>query len=325
MTDEELDLLASAYVDGEATPDEVALVERDPELQARVEVFRAVKVDDAAVTPPPGLLDRHVAAALAEFDATAGSNTPDQLGTTAPVVDLRDAAASRADGAATTGRRTADRAAGRTRRRTARTMPAWLPAAAGFVIVGGGFLWAVGQTGGDDDDAADTEAAAIETDAGDDEAEAMDEGAEDSAAMSAMSDDAMEESDEGDDAMAEDGAAESDRTTGGAADADAAAPADEDESTEDAEESLVEPEPLLFFDEIPDVDAIEELPEPETDLERSLCGPEIITDALGEFIGFVPVVVQDELAEIYLFEDGDGAEIRLLIDERCQPLESELS
>lgn len=336
MTDDELDLLASAYVDGEATPDEVAMVERDPELQARVEIFRSVQVDEeaAAVTTPAGLVDRHLAAALAEFEATTGADdgaedgveSPEEAGRTAPVVDLRDASSRRADRTASSRVGSEAASTGRATSRPARTMPSWLPAAAGFVIVGGGFLWAVGQTGGDDD-SADTEAASLATDDGAEEIEADFDAAEesgedgDAAAMSAMSDEAMEESDEGDDAMAED---EAERAEG-AADSEAAAPADDDgddESAEDdAEAELVEPEPALFFDEIPDVDAIVDLPEPETDIERSLCGPEIITTTLGDFVGFIPVAVMDQPAEIYLFLDGDGAEIRLLIDERCQPIE----
>jgi len=343
MTDDELDLLASAYVDGEATPDEVAMVERDPELQARVEIFRSVEMDEetAAVPPPAGLVDQHLAAALAEFEAIGGSGdgagdgveSTDDADRTAPVVDLRDVSARRADRA--TRSETAATSAGsgarasRSNSRPARTMPSWLPAAAGFVIVGGGFLWAVNQTGGGDDDT-ETASLAIDDTADEIEADAAEESGEDgdAAAMSAMSDEAMEESDDGDDAMEEDAMAadeaeEEDRAAG-AADSDAAAPADDegdDESAEDAEAEPVELEPLLFFDEVPDVDTIVDLPEPETDIERSLCGPEIITTALGEFVGFIPVVVQGQPAEIYLFLDGDGAEIRRLIDERCQSIE----
>src|SRR3954463_13468552 len=40
LTPEEADELVSAYVDGEATPVEAALVEADATLLARVEVFR---------------------------------------------------------------------------------------------------------------------------------------------------------------------------------------------------------------------------------------------------------------------------------------------
>ena len=338
MTDEELDLLASAYVDGEATPDEVALVERDPELQARVELFRSVQVEDdgAGSTPPAGLVDRHLSAALAEFEAirgadggaTDGADAPDEVGRTAPVVDLRDAT-RRADrsGAAASAGGAASRT-GRSSSKRARTMPSWLPAAAGFVIVGGGFLWAVGQTGGDDD-SAETASLAIDDSADDSATDAAGGDDGDADAMTAMSDDVMEESD---DAMEEEAMEEDamDEDEGEAARADeaaesAAAPAegdgDDDESAEDAEEELVEPEPLLFFDEIPDVDAIVDLPEPETDIERSLCGPEIITTTLGTFVGFIPVTVEERPAEIYLFEDGDGAEIRLLIDEACEPIE----
>ncbi len=353
MTDDELDLLASAYVDGEATPDEVAMVERDPELQARVELFRSVQLeeDGAASTPPAGLVDQHLTAALAEFEAIAAAggaaadraddeaDEPGEVGRTAPVVDLRDAGARRADrGTSSSAAGSDHRSAagsgsrgGRKNTRPARTMPSWLPAAAGFVLVGGGFLWAVGQTSGGGDDSADTEAAAISTDDSAEEAEAdFDAEDGDASAMSAMSEDAMESED---DAMEEEEAMEEDAMAEDEGEADAgradeaaesgAAPADEgdDDSAEDAEEELVELEPVLFFDEIPDVDDIVDLPEPETDIERSLCGPEIITSTLGEFVGFVPVLVQDREAEIFLFVDGDGAEIRLLTDESCQPIE----
>lgn len=53
MTPQELDELASAYLDGEATPEEAALVESNPHLQALVEELRAVR--DLVATPvePP--------------------------------------------------------------------------------------------------------------------------------------------------------------------------------------------------------------------------------------------------------------------------------
>jgi hypothetical protein len=63
MNDEEL---ASAYLDGEATADEVARVERDPELLARVEQLRTVHLLVAAPVPArgPAERDRAIAAAL---------------------------------------------------------------------------------------------------------------------------------------------------------------------------------------------------------------------------------------------------------------------
>ncbi len=320
MTDEELDLLASAYMDGEATPEEVALVERDPELQARVEAFRAVRVDET-VTPPPGLIDRHLATAMAEFEGIA-SGPADGAG--APVVDLR-AEAARRDGQRADGSDGSDGRADRRRNRPRRTMPSWLPAAAGFVIIGGGLIWAIGQTGGSGDDAAseaDTAALATEDAATEEAAEADAGGADEAADFDTLTDEgeeseAMEES-------AADGAARS-----SAAEAEAPAPADgddaadtaDDEAAEDAEAGLVEPEPLLFFDEVPDPDTIEDLPEPEPDLERSLCGPEILSPSLGEPLGFIPIEIGGRPAELYLFLDGDGTEIRLLIDEDCLRIE----
>jgi len=73
MSDEQLrqDELVSAYLDGEATPAEVAEVEQDDALMARVEQLRSVR--DAAVAPvapvSDELRDRMISAALAAGDA----------------------------------------------------------------------------------------------------------------------------------------------------------------------------------------------------------------------------------------------------------------
>ncbi|WP_419918554.1 anti-sigma factor family protein [Candidatus Poriferisocius sp.] len=66
MTPKELDDLASAYLDGEATMQEVTLVSSDPRLQARVEQFRTIKTQMATpVKPPPSeVRDRMIAQAL---------------------------------------------------------------------------------------------------------------------------------------------------------------------------------------------------------------------------------------------------------------------
>jgi hypothetical protein len=76
MTDHDLpaaddrDLLACAYLDGEATPDERAAVEADPELRTRVEQLRSVRAQVAAPPPPPaGAAGDAVARAL---DAVGG-------------------------------------------------------------------------------------------------------------------------------------------------------------------------------------------------------------------------------------------------------------
>ena len=66
MTPQELDELASAYLDGEATAEETALVDSDPGLQARVEELRAVRDLVAAPVEVPSdeVRDQMIAQAL---------------------------------------------------------------------------------------------------------------------------------------------------------------------------------------------------------------------------------------------------------------------
>lgn len=66
MTPQELDELASAYLDGEAMAEEAALVESDPRLQALVEEFRAVRDLLAAPVEVPSdeVRDQMIAQAL---------------------------------------------------------------------------------------------------------------------------------------------------------------------------------------------------------------------------------------------------------------------
>ena len=78
MTPEELDELASAYLDGETTAEETALVESDPRLQALVEEFREVK---ALVAAPVELPD----------DETQNQMIAQALNHQAPVVSLEKA------------------------------------------------------------------------------------------------------------------------------------------------------------------------------------------------------------------------------------------
>ena len=73
MTDHDLpepderDLLASAYVDGETTPEEAARVEADPALLARAADFRTARALVASPPPPPpGALDAAVREALVD-------------------------------------------------------------------------------------------------------------------------------------------------------------------------------------------------------------------------------------------------------------------
>lgn len=59
---------ASAYVDGVATPEEIALVESDEDVRRAAEALATVRRRLPVGEPPPEETDAHVAAALAEFD-----------------------------------------------------------------------------------------------------------------------------------------------------------------------------------------------------------------------------------------------------------------
>ncbi|MEN9645284.1 MAG: hypothetical protein RL238_1953 [Actinomycetota bacterium] len=117
-------LLAAAYLDGLASPDERARVEASPQLMALVEEFRRVRDGLADVPPAPvGARERGIAAALAEFDRLA----------TAPAAPVAPAASNVV--------------AMRSRR--------WskvLTAAAGLAIVGVIGVAALGSVGGSDSD-----------------------------------------------------------------------------------------------------------------------------------------------------------------------------
>ena len=78
MTDDECIELASAFLDGEVTPDERALVASDPELQALVEELSAVRerlAVTAAVTDAQ-VRDRNIGAAMAAAAATTSGAPP---------------------------------------------------------------------------------------------------------------------------------------------------------------------------------------------------------------------------------------------------------
>ncbi len=79
--------LISAYVDGEASAAEVARLEGDAGLLARADELAALRERLAAPAAPPGLVDAHVAAALATYDdvdpaaSDATSSTVTELAT----------------------------------------------------------------------------------------------------------------------------------------------------------------------------------------------------------------------------------------------------
>lgn len=125
MNDDQLEL-ASAYLDGEATTDERAVVESDPQLLAEVDRLRAVRAALGDVEPPLSpAREAAVAAALAVFDERPASTMPSTPGPSAPtnVIPIEH-------------------------RRRLRRWQGLSAAAAAIVIVGGGI--AITRRGGDD-------------------------------------------------------------------------------------------------------------------------------------------------------------------------------
>ncbi len=173
MTPEELDILASSYLDGEATPEEVALVERDPEVMARVREMQSVQ--EALHTPAPmsaAVREQHLAAALAAFgggDRRASLSVVDGGSTvdlTEPVIVPSPSGEDDGfDGEADDG--VIDLRTQRTQRRPAPALR-WMSAAAGFVIFGFGAVFLASQMNSADDT---TDVAAATSDAGSESAE----------------------------------------------------------------------------------------------------------------------------------------------------------
>ena len=86
-----LDELASAYIDGEASPAEVARVDADPELQARVAGLRTVAAAVAQPVHPSRaeVRDAAIAAALAAAPARTARTEPIEVTDLARVRDRR--------------------------------------------------------------------------------------------------------------------------------------------------------------------------------------------------------------------------------------------
>ncbi|WP_420452058.1 hypothetical protein [Ilumatobacter sp.] len=150
--------LVSAYVDDEATTDERALVETDPDALVDVAQLRSVRAVLAASVEPASLSERegHLAAALDVWERTSDRERSGEA-TPAAGVDAA-AAAAVSTPASGTGRG----------RRPRRSLPQWvLGAAAALLVVGGAGAVLVGlQSGGTDDSAESTsDAASADTEA----------------------------------------------------------------------------------------------------------------------------------------------------------------
>lgn len=323
MTDDELDLIASAYVDGEATPEEVALVERDPDLRARVEAMRALarEVSRPLSLPAPAVMEQHLTAARAGFEWASESG----LAADAGVEPAAGAAAATEPALAEVidlGRRRRSRP-----RRTdaPRTFPRWLSAAAVVLLVGGGAIIVANQAArsGEDSDEVATEA----FDTGSDEAaEAAEESAggaaDDQAAelpsttSQAARDADAELADVEEEATEEAAEAESAADEPASAEADRAAPADGEGTTRSG---LFADEPRMFFDGVPDVDEVlADLPERRVDLERSACALDVEVPAGSEVVGFLPIEIGGGPAEILVVVDASGVESGIIVDDACR-------
>lgn len=319
MTDEELDLLASGYLDGEATPEEVAMIERDPALLARVAELRAAQSAVRAPVPGPsmGLKEDQLAAALAEFDLTDRRTTvmavdpttippevpeaperaddADATENAEPVIDLRSRRAEREQ------RRADD--AGRMR---------WLSAVAAVLVFTVGAVFLVGQiNGGGDDgefagdvpaaDTAATESAEAQlAPAGDDTAANLataDESAD--IASESMAADAEEEFTAED---AADGASEEAADSAGAADSAASEPTIRDF----AEEGFFGDEPVASYARIPTSgELLAELDLPWRDPESAMCADRAELPDGAQVIGYLPI-------EIPAAGDGDVSATRVV-------------
>ena len=149
-------LLASAYLDDEATPDERALVETSPEVLDAVAGFGDVRTVLGATAPEASLSEResHLSAAL---DVWARMSDLERAGEATPSDGVDAAAAA----AVTTPLSDARRSRGDRRKRSgSMSMPQWaLSAAAALVMIAGVGAVVLGILG---EDGADTSEVAVE-------------------------------------------------------------------------------------------------------------------------------------------------------------------
>lgn len=321
MTEDELDLLASAYLDGEATSEEVAMVERDPELLLRVETMRAISGQIASVPePPPALKEQHLAAAMAAFDAApdlgiVGTEDGEAEGKPAEnVLDFKTRAQAK---------ETEDRM-NRVRPVGIGGLPAWMPAAAVFILISGGIIALISTSGGNDD--FDT-ATASETESGEDSAESADftteAGDSDTGAAALAESATVMEDDEAmadeEDAMESDDAMEEEAAMDESADAAEAAPT----TTARAGGGLFPREPVLLFETLPD-DLVQQLIDSEElrDVAESKCAIDLQLEDGFEALAYLPAELAGLPIEAFLIADPAGQELAILVDaEACIPIE----
>lgn len=280
--------LVSAYVDGLAAPDEVAVVEASPVLMAQVATMRSVTAAlGQPASPAPAIKEAHLGAALAEFDSLFGSDQ-DQADQDQPVVrSLDEARTTRA-------------------KRRPRRLNMVAAAAAAVALLFAGVV-AVGLNSGGDSFDTVTEATSASSDAAIESSSALvlgDEDASDDSADAAMDDDeAMDEEEAMEDestaarsepAMAE-AAMEAD------AEADFAAPmaddamADDemaDDAMDDAASGAAPIPPIGFLGDFDELAPLEEA------LQGSLEGSDLTQKALNLVTEVSPIGCPDVIADL---------------------------
>ena len=325
MTDDSYELV-SAYLDGQATDDEVARIEADPTLLREVAEMRAVSAELAEMEAAPDSERRatQIAAALDLFDTLsspakgAGSLLPgDDQTATVPVVDIGQARTKRADKQQ------------RAPEPGSSGFPTWLSAAAGLLIIAGGIGWIATQGMGGDDDAetasvaADTDDREASEEAGD-EATGFDQAIEAAPASEAEArvpttttmplltapEDAAGAATEADDADEEQG--------------EAAQAADESASTGSGSGLFPEEElerGRVFYDAPPSSGELVELTEGELfPIEFSACGADVAGPDPSTLIGFVPVSVAGVSGEAFVFDSDLEGLVTVVVDPDCRPL-----
>ena len=143
---DDLHLLASAYLDGDVTPAERAQVEDDPELTLQVERLRLVRATLADEKPPMiSMRERHLAGALDAWD---------RLPDVEHIAAVRDQTPEGVDAAAAVGASTltAPPPSSLAARRRNRNRTWTLAAAAGLIVVLGGGIVLTGLNRGTNDD-----------------------------------------------------------------------------------------------------------------------------------------------------------------------------
>jgi hypothetical protein len=143
---DDLHLLASAYLDGDVTPAERAQVEDNPDLTREVEQLRLVRATLADDEPPMiSMRERHLAGALDAWD---------RLPDVELIAAVRDQTPAGVDAAAAVGASTliAPPASSLAARRRNRNRTWTLAAAAGLIVVLGGGIVLNGRNRGTNDD-----------------------------------------------------------------------------------------------------------------------------------------------------------------------------